>query len=137
MEPRPIVNSPEEISAIRPNCSSKSWSVSRIIGPNHDVAVALRRILHQFQRPASERIGIDSASAIVILILWSVIYFSPLWERFDRVILQTEPRRYAFAILFVAVWWGINEWGIRGYQHAKEKAAARLEARFSASSNRS
>lgn len=76
-----------------------------------------------------------SASAVVILILWSVIYFSPLWERFDRVILQTEPRRYAFAILFVAVWWAINEWGMRSYQRAKEKAAARLEARFSGSPN--
>ena len=78
---------------------------------------------------------VASASAIVILILWSIIYFSPLWEHFDRVILQTEPRRYAFAILFVAVWWAINEWGIRSYQRAKEKAAARLEARFSQPSN--
>jgi hypothetical protein len=76
-----------------------------------------------------------SASAIVILILWSVLYFSPLWERFDRVILQTEPRRYLFAIVFVAVWWAINEWGIRNYHQSKEKAAARLEARFSGSPN--
>ena len=78
-----------------------------------------------------------SASAVVILILWSIIYFSPLWEHFDRVILQTEPRRYVFAIVFVATLWAINEWGIRSYQRAKEKAAARLEARFSNPSKRS
>jgi hypothetical protein len=76
-----------------------------------------------------------SALAVVILIVWSIIYFAGLWERFDRVILQTEPRRYVFAIVFVAALWGINEWGIRSYQRAKEKAAARLEARFSQPSN--
>ena len=78
-----------------------------------------------------------SALAVVILIVWSIIYFAGLWEHFDRVILQTEPRRYVFAILFVAALWGINEWGIRSYQRGKEKAAGRLEAQFSASSNRS
>jgi hypothetical protein len=76
-----------------------------------------------------------SAAAIAIAIVLSVIYLGPLWERFDQDILKTEVRRYLFAFLFVAVLWGINEWGFRAYQRAKQRAASRLEARFSVSSN--
>jgi hypothetical protein len=74
-----------------------------------------------------------SASAIAVAILLSIIYLAPLGERFDRVILKTETRRYVFVILFLATFWGIGEWGIRAYQRAKRKAASRLETQFSVS----
>jgi uncharacterized membrane protein YcjF (UPF0283 family) len=71
------------------------------------------------------------ALVIAAAIFVSVAYAGPLWERFDRVILRTEARRYVFAVLFVVALWGIGEWLVRFYRGMKRRAATRLEAEFS------
>jgi hypothetical protein len=76
------------------------------------------------------------AVAIAAAIFVSVAYAGPWWARFDAMILKTEARRYLFAVLFVAVLWGIGEWLVRFYRWMKRRAATRLEAQFSVLLNR-
>jgi hypothetical protein len=72
-------------------------------------------------------LAVATAAAIFV----SVAYAGPLWERFDRIILRTEARRYVFAVLFVATLWGIGEWLVHFYRRMKQRAATRLEAQLS------
>jgi len=71
------------------------------------------------------------ATAIAISILFSVAFLGPLWEKFDRMTLKTEARRYLFAALFISVSFAIGEWLVRVYRKTKQRAATRLEAQYS------
>jgi hypothetical protein len=75
------------------------------------------------------------AAAIAGSILFAIFFLGPWWEHFDKIILKTETQRYLFAILFVTTLGVIGEWLIRFYQRTKQRAATRLEARFSAAAN--
>jgi hypothetical protein len=109
-------------------------SGSRLVEPSqHYVGVAPGAAVKKRSPWLSGLALLFLATAIALSILWSIIYLAPIGERFDRVILKTDPRRYVFAVLFLAAFWGMAEWGIRAYQGAKQRAAARLESGFSAS----
>jgi hypothetical protein len=71
------------------------------------------------------------ATAIAISILFSVTLLGPWWEKFDRMILRTEGRRYLFAALFIAASFAVGEWLVRLYRRTKQRAATRLEAQYS------
>jgi hypothetical protein len=75
------------------------------------------------------------ATAIAISILFSVAFLGPWWERFDRMILKTETRRYLFAALFIFGSFVIGEWLVRVYRKTKQRAATRLEGQYSVSLN--
>jgi len=82
-------------------------------------------------RPWWDRLAVVFvAAAIALSILFSIAFLGRLWAQFDRI-LDTEPKRYLFAILFVSALWAIGEWVIRSYQGTKQRAATRLEAQFS------
>ena len=72
-----------------------------------------------------------AATVIAVSILFSVAFLGPSWERFDKMILQTEPRRYLFATLFISASFVIGEWLVRIYRRTKQRAATRLEAQYS------
>jgi hypothetical protein len=76
------------------------------------------------------------AATIAGAILFSAFYLGAIWERFDRVILRTEARRYLFAIVFVFVLWAAGEWLVGFYRGTKRRAATRLEAQYSVCLNR-
>jgi hypothetical protein len=84
-------------------------------------------------RPWWDRLAILlSAVSIAVSILLSVFFLGAWWEKFDKMILRTEARRYLFAIFFISVLFAISEWLVRSYQRTKQRAAARLEAQYSA-----
>jgi hypothetical protein len=70
--------------------------------------------------------------AIALTILLLVALLGPLWERLNSTILGTEARRYLFAILFISLLFAIGEWLVRSYRRAKQRAAERLQAQYSA-----
>jgi hypothetical protein len=71
------------------------------------------------------------ATVIAISILFSAFFLGPLWDKFDKMILKTEARRYLFAALFIAASFVIGEWLGRVYRRTKQRAATRLEAQYS------
>ena len=71
------------------------------------------------------------ATAIAISILFSVAFLGPVWERFDKMTLKTEARRYLFATLFIFASFAIGEWLVRFYRRTKRRDATRLEAQYS------
>jgi hypothetical protein len=71
------------------------------------------------------------ATVIAVSILFSVGFLGPWWDRFDKMILQTEARRYLFATLFISASFVIGEWLVRIYRRTKQRAATRLEAQYS------
>jgi hypothetical protein len=89
------------------------------------------------ERPWWDRVAFVLLAAVIAsAILFSAFYLGAIWERFDRVVLRTEARRYLFAVVFVCVLWAAGEWLVRSYRRTKQRAATRLEAQFSVGLNR-
>jgi len=85
------------------------------------------------ERPWWDRLAILLLGvAIALTILLLVALLGPLWERLNSTILGTEARRYLFAILFISLLFAIGEWLVRSYRRAKQRAAERLQAQYSA-----
>jgi hypothetical protein len=96
----------------------------RYVGLSHD---SLKTRRHWLDRLAFLLL----ATAIAISILFSAFFLGPSWEKFDRMILKTEARRYLFAALFIAASFVVGEWLVRLYRRTKQRAATRLEAQYS------
>jgi hypothetical protein len=95
--------------------------------------VGLSAAVSNKERPWWDRLAILLLGvAIALSILLSVAVLGPLWERLSSTILGTEARRYLFAILFISFLFAIGEWLVRSYKRTKRRAAARLEAQYSA-----
>lgn len=73
---------------------------------------------------------------IVLLILVIIVFLGELWDQYDKIFLNTETKRYLFAIVFLAALWASGEWLIRFYRQRKRQAASRLETQFRGTSNR-
>jgi hypothetical protein len=88
------------------------------------------------ERPWWDRLAIlFLAVAIALSILFSIAFLGAWWEKFDKMILRTESRRYLFAALFISGLFAIGESSVRFYQKTKQRAATRFEAQYSASLN--
>jgi hypothetical protein len=85
------------------------------------------------ERPWWDRLAILILGvAIALSILLLVAFLGPLWERLSSTILGTEAKRYLFAVLFISFLFVIGDWLVRSYRRAKQRAAAQLEAQYSA-----
>ena len=71
------------------------------------------------------------ATAIAISILFSAFFLGPWWEKFNKMTLETDARRYLFATLVIFATFAISEWLVRFYRKTKQRAATRLEAQYS------
>jgi hypothetical protein len=71
------------------------------------------------------------ATAIAISILFSAFFVGPWWEKFNKMTLETDARRYLFATLVIFASFAVGEWLVRAYRSTKQRAATRLEAQYS------
>ena len=96
----------------------------RYVGLSHDSLKTGRRWLDRLA-------FLLLATTIAISILFSVAFLGPWWEKFNKITLKSESRRYLFAALFIAASFVVGEWLLRFYRRTKQRAATRLEAQYS------